>query len=95
MRIKELFNIKNIASFIEGNAKYFYDQLLPLPQHTKDQIIWRLSKCESDCLVEGVCRKCTCPPIKKAFVNESCNPERFPDLMNKEDWEQYKKDNNI
>lgn len=91
MKAKDIFNIKNIASFIEGHAMKFYDNLVGLPIHTKDQIAYRLYKCKDDCLVKGECKYCGCPPEDKAFVKESCNNgERFPDLMNEEEWTKYK-----
>jgi len=95
MKIKELFNIKNIASYIEGNSKYFFDKLNPEPQYLREQRLYRLSLCQEDCLVTGKCIICGCPPKKKVFVNESCNKDRFPDIMDKEDWENFKRKNNI
>lgn len=95
MKIKDLLNLKNITSFIEGNGKYFLDKLSPEPQYLKEQRIYRLSKCNEDCLVTGKCVICKCPPHKKVFVNESCNPDRFPDIMNEENWDKFKKENNL
>lgn len=96
MKIKDIFDIKNIQSFIEGNGKYIYDNLIGLPQHQKEQVAYRLSICKDDCVVEGKCKYCTCPSEKKIFVNESCNNgERFPDIMNKEEWEEFKIKNGI
>ena len=47
MNIKDIFTgdkftIDNIKSFIEGNGKYIYDNLIGLPQHQKEQIAYRL-----------------------------------------------------
>lgn len=96
MKLKDVFNLKNVASFIEGHAKYIYNQLIGLPKYKQEQVLWRLSKCENDCVVTGKCIYCECPPEKKAFNVESCNKgERFPDLMDSETWEKYKLDNNI
>lgn len=96
MKLKSIFNIKNIASYVEGNAKYFFNQLRAYPPHIQEQVAYRLYKCKDDCVPEGKCKVCECPPKKKAFVNESCNNgERFPNLMNKEDWEKFKNDNGI
>ncbi len=91
MQLKDLFNIKNINSFFEGNIKYFYYKIFNKPQHIQEQIQMRLSKCQNDCLIDNKCIKCGCPVNKKVFVEKSCNEERFPDLMNNEEWEQYKK----
>lgn len=95
MKIKNLLNHKNIANFIEGNGKYFIDKLSPEPLYLKEQRAYRLSQCKDDCLVTGECIICSCPPKKKVFVDESCNPDRFPDIMNEEDWEKFKKEKEI
>lgn len=97
MNIRDIFNQKNIKNYIEGNFKYFQNKLTNgRPRHEIEQVVWRLSKCENDCLINNKCIYCGCPPKKKAFIKESCNDgERFPDLMNEEDWNKYKLENNI
>jgi len=96
MKIKDILNIKNIAHFIEGNAKFYYDKLIGEPQYLREQRLWRLYKCKDDCVVTGECKECGCPVNKKVFQDESCNNgERFPNIMNNEEWEIYKKENNI
>lgn len=96
MKIKDIFNIKNIAHYIEGNAKYYYDRLIGEPQYLREQRLWRLYQCKDDCVVKGECKECGCPVDKKVFQDESCNKgERFPDIMDNIKWEQYKKENNI
>lgn len=92
MKIKDIFNIKNISNYIEGNSKYFYDKLIGLPQHTREEIVWRLEQCKDDCVKTGKCKFCGCTTKGKVFVKESCNKgERFPDLRTKEEWEEFKK----
>ena len=96
MKIKDIFNIKNISHFIEGYSKYFYDNLVGLPDYIREQIVYRLFLCKDDCVPNKKCKYCGCNPTKKVFVSTSCNNgERFPDLMNKEDWEKFKEKNNI
>lgn len=96
MKLKDVLNIKNVASFIEGYSKYFYDKTVGLPDHIQEQMLYRLSQCEDDCLVTGKCKHCGCPPEKKVFVKKSCNHgERFPDLMDEEQWKEFKELNNI
>lgn len=96
MKITKIFNIKNIKSFIEGNLKYYYNKLVGLSPHIQEQVMWRIMQCKDDCIPKEACIHCGCDPEKKAFVIESCNEgKRFPDLMNEEDWNQYKKDNKI
>lgn len=95
MKIKDILNLKNVSKFVEGNAKEMYDKLVGLPKHTKQQVMYRLSQCADDCVIEGKCKECGCRLPGKAFVTESCNPERFPNLMNEEDWDKFKEENGI
>lgn len=88
--------LKDVENFIVGNYRFFKNKLIASPDYIKEQIYYRLSVCADDCLITNKCQYCPCPPKKKAWVTESCNDgERFPDLMNKDEWEQYKQDNNI
>ena len=83
--------IKNIKSFFEGNTKYYADKIFGSPEHIKEQYLYRLSQCKNDCLKREKCIYCGCPTKKKLFVNRSCNNgKRFPDMMSKEDWDEFK-----
>lgn len=96
MKLIDIFNIKNISNFIEGNAKYIYNEFIGLPQHIREQVLWRMSQCKDDCIIQKQCKYCGCEVPQKLFVNESCNNgERFPNLMNEEDWKKYKIENFI
>jgi hypothetical protein len=67
-----------------------------LPHHEKEQVLWRMEICKDDCVKNGYCKYCGCDVPGKLYVNDSCNEgERFPNLMTKAQWEQYKQDNNI
>ena len=93
MKFSEI-TLKNIASFAEGNAKYYYDRMVGMAPFMQEQVAYRLSKCKDDCLVRGKCVYCGCPPSKKAWVVDSCNKgERFGKLLDKERWEKFKQDN--
>ena len=79
-------------SFIEGYSKAFYDNIIGLPAHTKEEIAWRLTKCQHDCVKTGKCKVCGCVTWGKILVKKSCNSgERFPDLRSKKEWEEFKK----
>ena len=98
----KLVTISNVRAFFEGYAKMFYEMLIGLPEHTKEQVLYRESKCQ-DCWVEGhkdrgpeTCKYCGCSIPGKWFVQVSCNKgERFPDLMGKEEWEKFKEENDV
>ncbi|MGO1819345.1 MAG: hypothetical protein ACTH0S_06640 [Senegalia sp. (in: firmicutes)] len=97
MAKKKEINIKNIKSFIEGNTNYLKDKMHLLPKYYKEQVVWRASICKESCIEnENSCEHCGCEAGKKIYVEESCNNgEKFPDLMSEEDWEEYKKENDI
>lgn len=87
---------KKIFQFFEGNLKMLGDQFHLLSAHEKEQVAYRAEICKNDCMRDGYCKNCGCSVPGKLYVKESCNQgSRFPDLMNKEDWEQFKLDNNI
>ena len=96
MKLKQIFNLKNIKHFIEGYSKFYYDKLIGLEPYIQEQIMYRMSICKDDCMVKGECKYCGCSVPKKMFVIESCNEGKlFPNIMRKEDWELYKIENNI
>lgn len=84
-------SVKNVKSFVEGNLAYYKDRIFGSPQYLKEQYHYRLEQCKDDCVPKGECVYCGCPPLKKAWVVESCNKgERFPDLMDSEEWDAFK-----
>lgn len=83
--------IKNVLQFIEGNAKMFGDYIDLLPQHEKEQVVYRSWVCREDCIKLGYCKHCGCSVPGKLYVKESCNDgELFPDLMDSTAWQEYK-----
>jgi len=87
--------VQNIKSFFTGYARFYYDKIAGLPTHTKEQIFYRIYICRDICIPFGKCKICTCPAIEKSYSTQSCNPQEFPDLLNKEGWLKYKEENNI
>ena len=87
---------KNIIHFIEGNIKMLGDQFDLLPLHQREQVLYRSQICKDECMVLGYCVECGCSVPGKLYVKESCNEgKKFPDLMNKIDWEEFKEKNKI
>jgi len=89
--------LKNIKSYIEGNIITIANQLELASPHIKEQILFRSYMCR-DCYKEGHaikgpkhCKECGCALPGKWGSTRSCNEgKRFPDLMNRQDWEKYK-----
>ncbi len=88
--------LNKIGQFIEGNLKMLGDKLHLLAEHEKEQVAYRALICKDDCVKLEYCVYCGCDIPGKLYVKQSCNGgERFPDLMNKTDWEIFKRDNGI
>lgn len=98
MEKKAKVNLKNILKFVEGNTMLLGDKLGLLSAHRKEQVEYRASICYESCFKgnEGKCEECGCPVPEKWHVKESCNGgKKFPDLMSKDDWENFKSINII
>jgi len=88
--------IKKIIQFLEGNIKMLGDEFDLIPQHQREQVMYRSEICKYECMQYGYCIECGCSLPGKLYVKESCNDgKKFPDLMNKSDWEEFKIKNNI
>jgi hypothetical protein len=95
-RPKSKITISLIQQYIEGNIRMLGDALKILPVHEIEQIRFRAEICKNDCVKYGYCVNCGCELPGKFYVKRSCNAGgRFPDLMNADEWDKYKKDNNI
>lgn len=93
--MSQKITLKNIKAYIQGNTQMILDGLGLKEDYYKEQIAYRMLQCQ-DCMNNGKCHYCGCNVPGKLYVKESCNNGiRFPDLMNKEHWEKFKKDNNI
>lgn len=94
--------LNNIKQFFQGNSRMFANKLgnkfgipfLKTSLHNQEQIFYRASLCK-DCEKLGHCQACSCPVPNKWFADKACEGKRYPDLMSKEKWEEYKKVNNI
>jgi len=87
---------KKVYEFFEGNLKMLGDEFGLLADYQKEQVLYRMEKCKDDCMKFQYCVYCGCDVPGKLYVKRSCNEgARFPDVMNKRDWEKFKEDNNI
>ncbi len=86
---------KKIVSYVEGHLNMLSDTFQMMEWHRKEQVIYRMNICKDTCLPAGRCEVCNCKVPGKMYSTLSCDKSKFPDLMGKEDWEKYKKANNI
>jgi len=88
--------IENIKAFLEGNSRMLGRKFGLVDEHIHEQVAFRAEICKDTCLAIGKCEVCGCGVPGKLYVKKSCNEgKKFPDLMEKEEWEQYKLDNSI
>ena len=93
--MKQKITVKNIKSFLEGNIQLGLEQLHLQPEHIQQQIAYRRLLCKDDCAIQNKCVICGCDFKGKTSVQQSCNKDRFPDLMSNLEWIKYKKSNDI
>jgi hypothetical protein len=86
---------QNITNFLEGNGRLFLQKAGVLTPAVEEQVAYRLLICKDDCVVDGACKKCGCSLPGRAFATESCNSERFPDILEEAEWIKYKTENEI
>ena len=81
MNLQDL-TIENISNYIVGNIQRLKDSLRLLPNHEKEQILFRASQCPKECSLNGKCHYCKCDYPEKLYVKHSCNRGKaLPDLM--------------
>lgn len=85
-----------IYQYFQGNLRLLGSHFNTLSPHLKEQVIYRMTICEGDCVKYGKCKYCLCDLPGKFYVTESCNSgQRFPDLMSEEEWQKFKEENDI
>lgn len=93
---KPKITFDNIIQFFQGNIRQLGDSFGRLPKYKKEQVLYRMQVCEESCLPLGKCPECGCTLPGKWYSNKSCNGgKKFPDMMNQEDWTNFKFKNNI
>lgn len=94
-----VLSLSNIKGFLQGNIRSFLsdvDVLAP-EEYIKEQTIWRLHQISiksPECL-NSSCIYCGCDTASKVFEDRECKSGCYPEMMNKEEWEIFKKTNNI
>lgn len=78
----------------------WFRSILPTPKHIKEQIIWRrgqVVQMSPECWKEGHCIQCGCEILPKTTADMACEnpPYCYPEMMGKENWEDFKKNNGI
>jgi hypothetical protein len=84
-----------VGRFLKGYLSYFSESFGLLPEFKQEQVIYRTEKAK-ECVTNKSCLYCGCDTPAKFYSDEGCeDPVRkcYPDMMDKDTWEQFKKDN--
>ena len=86
--------LSNIKGFIQGNFRKILNDFGELPNHIKEQAIWRLNLVKEkspECYNTDKCVKCGCQVSAKVFEDRPCEskPSCYPEMMTKEQWENF------
>lgn len=91
-----MITLKNIKDYISGNIRMLGAKFNLLAEHVQEQIIYRNEICKDTCGRGKACQECGCSYPGKLYVYKSCNDgKKFPDIMEINEWEKFKKEKNI
>lgn len=94
MKLSQI-NPKNIKGFLQGNfRKFMEDYPGIIGDHIYEQVQYRLGIMDENCLKNKQC-PCTCSVPNKQYEDRQCENKCYGDMLSKENWEQFKKENNI
>ncbi len=88
MKIRGI-EIKDMYAYIQGNIRYelFYSKWSwLLPEHIKEQIIYRINSMDIDCYNNGSCKMCGCKTTALQMANKACDKPCYPVMLNKHEW---------
>lgn len=93
--MKKKINLPNIKGFIQGNLRKFLEDYPGfIDDYIYEQIQYRLGIMNEICLINKMC-PCECSVPQKQYEDRSCENKCYPEIKNKEEWENFKTENNI
>lgn len=84
-------NIFKVADSVQFQAK---EKAGVLPEHLSEQFSYRKQVCKP-CLDNGKCLVCGCKTPGRMYSRAKCAGGKYPALMDKEEWEQYKAERSL
>jgi hypothetical protein len=86
----------NLKGFFQGYFRYILHRFFPgrFMDFRTEQFYFRISRMNEGCLRKEEC-PCECSVPAKQMEDRSCDLGCYPPMMNKKDWEQFKKDINL
>jgi hypothetical protein len=90
---------RNIKAVIQAYFRKKKNKYFGIEQEIYEQTVWRRTVMNQKCL-NGSCVWCGCNGVDMTYEDAGCKRDDeigpcYPDMMDKERWEQFKKTNNI
>lgn len=85
---------KDIWHYLLGNYRYslYYSSYKNLiRKHILEQIEFRVKNMDQQCFNDGECKLCGCSTIALQMANKACDKPCYPTMMNKKEWEMFKR----
>lgn len=95
--MKKEVSTEDIINFVEGNLNYLrsLSNFFKLDYHIREQAIYRSYLCR-DCLDAGYCKICNCMTPHMFYSPRKVDSDnKWSAMLTKDQWETFKKDNNI
>lgn len=92
--MKAKITIPNIKGFLQGNARMFMSEYFSfkLPVHIEEQIFYRFTIMNEDCLKNKACIHCGCAMPNKVFEDRACEEKCYPEMLDEKEWDLFKQD---
>lgn len=91
---KNNLTLKNIHAYLQGNLRYLAEQYGPefikAEPHIREQIMFRIDISNPKCIESKSCVECGCTVPNLMYADKQCGGECYPEMMNKEQWEDFK-----
>ena len=86
--------LSDIWHYLLGNYRYklYYSRFkFLIRKHIQEQIAFRIQVMNKECYNQGSCVICGCTTTALQMCNKSCDKPCYPEMMNKKEWEQWKR----
>lgn len=89
--MKAKINLPNIKGYLQAHYRETLNELGFLEEHVYEQWIYRIGVMSEDCLYNKMC-PCECEVPSKQLEDRACDLHCYRDMLNKEEWEEYKQE---
>lgn len=94
--LKGEYSFKDVLDFFRGNLRYkiYYTPSLKWLMRTaiREQIDFRISIMDKECLNKGSCKICGCRTTHLQMANKPCEGNCYPPMMKAKVWNNYKEE---